>query len=502
MQKYKLEIIAFVGGAVVMILELVGSRILAPYLGTSIIVWTSLIGIILASLSLGYWWGGKLADKNPSYKTFSFIILISGLLIAAVALIKTPFLFFLQKNLEDLRIGSVFATLVLFAPPSATLGMISPYAIRLKIKSLKKSGETAGAIYAVSTAGSILGTFLAGFYLIATFGSTKILYILSATLILTSLFAYKNVKMRKVTLLILAILTLFLVDFFKPLFRMKLLVDKDTLYNRVWIYEGKDPETERPILNLVTDAHGRQSSMFLDEDNDLAVEYTKYYRLFKHFNPKAKHTLMIGGGAYSYPKDFLKKNDEDTIDVVELDPALTNFAKRYFNLKENPRLTIYHQDGRAFLNRTRVKYGAILMDAFYSSLVIPFQLTTKEAIQRFYDALSEDGVVIMNTMSAFEGDQGKFLRAEYYTFKEVFPQVFLFPVYDNEDGYSAKNVMLVALKTAEKPALESEDEQLNGFLANLWTREIKKDVPILTDDYAPVDQYLAEVLRQYLIKWR
>lgn len=477
-----------------MILELVGSRILAPYLGTSIIVWTSLIGIILASLSLGYWWGGRLADKSPNYKTFSLIILISGLLVGVVSLIKTPILYFLQKNFEDLRIGSVLATLVLFAPPSVSLGMISPYAIRLKMKSLKKSGETVGSIYAVSTAGSILGTFLAGFYLIAAFGSTKILYILSAVLVLTSLFAYGKVGRGRATLLFFAIFTLFLADYIEPLFKPKLLVDKDSLYNRILIYESQEPDTKKRVLNLMTEAKGRQSVMFLDSE-ELASEYTKYYRLFKHFNPQARRVLMIGGGAYSYPKDFLIKNPEGLIDVVELDPEITNFAKKYFRLKDDPRLTIYHQDGRTFLNTTETKYDAILTDAFYSSLAIPFQLTTKEVAQKFYDILSEDGVVIMNTISAIEGDMGKFLRAEYRTYKEIFPQVYLLPVYNVEDAYSVKNVMLIALKRKTAVPFTSEDDQLDEFLTHIWTKEIAQDMPILTDDFAPVEQYVAKILR-------
>ena len=240
-----------------------------------------------------------------------------------------------------MRAASVLATLILFAPPSVTLGMISPYAIRLKMKSIAKSGETAGSIFAVSTAGSIVGTFLAGFVLIATFGSTKILYILSVILVLTSLFIHRKAAKGKTTLLFLVIFTLFLAIFLEPLFKPKLLADKDTLYNRVWIYESEDPETKRPILSLVTGAKGRQSSMFLDKDDDLAIEYTKYYRLAGHFNPKLKRVLMIGGGAYSYPKDFLKKNPEGLIDVVELDPDLTALAREYFNLNESSRLTIY-----------------------------------------------------------------------------------------------------------------------------------------------------------------
>lgn len=494
MQKYKLEIIAFVGGAVVMILELVGSRILAPYLGTSIIVWTSLIGIILASLSLGYYWGGKLADKNPSYKTLSFIVLISGFLVGLTSLIKNPVLNIIQNSNLDIRIGSIFATLILFSPASISLGMISPYAIRLKTRSVSKSGQSAGSIYAVSTLGSIVGTFLAGFVLIATLGSTKILYILSATLLITSFFSYPDFSGKSLKIYLLTLLTIVTASFFDPLFKPNLVVDKDTLYNRAWIFEAKDPDTGRPILSLMTDAKGRQSSMFLDEDDDLAIEYTKYFRLFKYFNPTAQRILMIGGGAYSYPKDFLKKNPDLSIDVVELDPQITLLAKKYFNLKDNPRLTIYHQDGRIYLNKTEKRYDTVLIDAYQSSLTVPYQLTTKETAEKIYKLLNDKGVIFMNIIASIDGINGKFLRAEYVTYKSVFPQVYLFLASSQKDSFEPGNIILVALKSQEKVDFSKGVEEYESLLKNLWTDEVAGDVSVLTDDFAPVEQYAAEML--------
>ena len=136
------------------------------------------------------------------------------------------------------------------------------------------------------------------------------------------------------------------------------------------------------------------------------------------------------------------------------------------------------------------------MDAFHSSLAIPYQLTTKEVVKKIYDTLSDNGVVVMNVISAIEGERGKFLRAQYHTYKRVFPQVYIFPVYDVENGYSAKNIMLVALKSSETPQFKSEDSELNEFLANLWTREVEDDLPILTDEFAPVDQYIVEILSE------
>jgi predicted membrane-bound spermidine synthase len=155
-----LGVIVFLCGAVVMILEMVGSRILAPYLGTSIVVWTSLIGIILGCLSIGYWWGGQLADENPSYRSLSLIILLAGLFVATIALSKSYVLELLQRHAGTIHLGATLGTLLLFAPPSILLGMVSPYAVRLKMRDLRDSGRTVGNLYAISTMGSIFGTFL------------------------------------------------------------------------------------------------------------------------------------------------------------------------------------------------------------------------------------------------------------------------------------------------------------------------------------------------------
>ncbi len=140
MTKYKLEFIVFISGAVVMILEITGSRVLAPYLGTSLFVWTSIIGIILGSLSLGYYLGGKLADKEANYNIFSLIIFIAALLIGSTTVLKEALLQILQVNVSSIKLGAVLAATALFAPASIFLGMVSPYAVKLKMKDLKTSG--------------------------------------------------------------------------------------------------------------------------------------------------------------------------------------------------------------------------------------------------------------------------------------------------------------------------------------------------------------------------
>ncbi|MBM4146500.1 MAG: spermidine synthase [Nitrospira sp.] len=491
-----LEIIVFICGAVVMILELVGSRVLAPYVGTSIIVWTSLIGIILGSLSLGYWWGGRIADNKQDYRIFSMIIFISAISVGMITLLKSFVLDFLQNNISDIHINAIIATLVLFALPSVLLGMITPYAVRLKINDLQSSGKTVGSLYAISTIGSIAGTFLAGFFLIAYFGSSNILLVLSIILVFTSLLAYfKNIPVIKIIVILLLLISIIAVNSYNKFMAKQGFVDIDTRYNRIWIYKSVDEKTNRPTLNMLTNPKELQSAMFLDNDNDLVIEYTKYYRLAQHFRPDLKKALMIGGAGCSYPKDYLKKFADAGLDVVEIDPMLTELAKQYFNLKDDTRLRIFREDGRTFLNRTKNRYDVIFGDAFSSYYSLPYQLTTREAIRKMHEALNDDGVVLVNIISAIDGEKGRFLRAEYATFRDIFPQVYLFPVKDFHDGLLVQNIMLVAIKSDQKPSFRNSDPELNGYLQHLWKTEIKKDVPILTDDYAPVDNYMMKIIK-------
>src|SRR3989344_7172101 len=169
-----LELIVFVSGTVVMVLELIGSRILAPYLGTSIFVWTSLIGIILAALSGGYYLGGKFSRENPTISFLTTVLFIASLSVVLLVLVKDLILYYVMGL--GVAAGSVVATIILFMPSSILLGMVSPYAIRLKTKQVESVGGVSGNLYALSTIGSIFGTFLAGFYLIPHFSSTQILF--------------------------------------------------------------------------------------------------------------------------------------------------------------------------------------------------------------------------------------------------------------------------------------------------------------------------------------
>jgi len=499
-----LEIAVFISGAMVMAFELVGSRMLAPFLGTSMYVWTAVIGIILGAMSLGYWYGGKLADKNHSFAQFAVLIFAGAVTILITLLIKDILLAFLQQTIPSLKINSILASLILFAPTSFILGMVSPYAVKLKMADLSKSGRTVGNLYALSTFGSITGTFFTGFYLIPYLGTAKTTLLICIILTLLAItLAYKSLKFIQATKIItLVILASLLITntgssyFYKP---FGLIADVDTEYNRVWIKSDIAKPANRPIRMMMFDPFGIQSAMLEDAPAELALQYAKYFRLGDHFVPDLKKSLIIGGAAYSFPKDFLANHDSAgpnpaTLDVIEIDPGLTALARQYFNLKDDPRLTIYHEDGRVFLNTTSNKYDTIYIDAF-NSLFVPFQLATKEAVQKMYDLLTPNGAVLVNIVSSFEGESSDFFRAELATYKSIFPQVLIFDVKNPTDKSSVTSISLIALKSPNAPTLTSNDYATDVLLQTLYTKQIPQDLPVLTDDLAPVDMYLEKVVQ-------
>jgi len=489
MNKYLLELTVFICGASVMVLELAGSRILAPYVGTSLVVWTSLIGIILGSLSLGYYLGGKYADKGtPANQKLGLIIFISSIFVITILILRTPIMLFLPQITANLALQAVMATILLFALPSVFLGMVSPYAAKLKIESIKKAGGAVGNLYALSTLGSIFGTFLAGFYLIAAFSLPQIVLGIGVILFLNALLLSLKKNFFKLGLIFfLSFLTAYLTQ---DLLQSSKVLVTNTLYNSVTIFDTVDGVTQKPVRVMSLD-NKYDSGMFL-ESEDMAFEYTKFYRMAKHINPDLKRVLVIGGAGYSIPKDFLNNYPDVRVDVVEIDPELTELAKKYFNLKDNPRLNTYHEDGRTFINRTaeggKEKYDAIFIDAF-KSYSMPFQLTTKEFINRLSDSLNDDGVVITNIISAIEGDTGKFLQAEYKTYTSVFPKVYLFPITDPQDPYLIQNVIFLGTKNNNLNVTEILKDNPEDYLSHLWQKEVLPSSVILTDDYAPVDQY-------------
>ena len=494
-RKFALEIIVFVSGAVVMILELTGMRILAPYAGTSAVVWTSLIGVILGFLSIGYSFGGKLADRIQSFKKLGDILLLSAALVVLINLLRPFGLFFSQNLFSDVRLGSVFLAIFLFGPASFALGMIPTYCVRLKIKVLKTSGATVGRLYALSTLGSILGTFLGGFVLISTFGNRNIIYLLSLILGFASAISYSlDLTKRFIfpALLVFFLASLNFTDFswYKD---KKVILDTDSQYSRIIVAQMRQPGSEKSIQALFTgrlfyQAGGYQSAIYLEDPSVLAAKYLQFFLLAEYFTPKIERALLMGGGAYVFPRYFLTKNPSSSIDIVELDPKITQIAKDNFFLKEDPRIRIYPQDGRTYLNKNTKKYDAVYLDAF-NDLVLPFHLTTLEATNLIFNSLDEDGVLVVNIISALNGSSGKVFRAIYTTYKSVFPNVYVFPVTYPGNTNKIQNIVLIATKEKINLTKGEKKDEYSKYLNNLLEIEIGPRTPILTDDFAPLDYY-------------
>lgn len=486
---FLLEIVVFTSGALVMIFEIVGSRILAPFIGTSTYIWTSLIGVILGSLSVGYWLGGKMADKKPSLQFLGGILFLGGTFLSLTILLQNFVLAIISSSALSLELKSIIATLILFAPAAVLFGFVAPYAIRLKMQNVEDSGKTVGRLYALSTVGSIAGTFLAGFFFLPFVGSIRTLYLIAGVMFALSLLLapFKATTRNLFSIIILPASILLQEGYSYAMFLSYEMRDFDTQYNRFQVYRSEEKETNRLMRVLTTDPLSAQSAMYLESD-DLALNYAKYYHLLRHFKPDFQQTLIIGGAAYSFPKEYLRVYPDKKINVVEIDPQMTATARKHFNLKDDPDLQIFHEDGRVFLNQNKKKYDVILVDAFTSVYSVPFQLTTVEAVRQMEKSLTDDGVIIVNLISSFEGEGAKFLQAEMRTYKEIFPNVYLFKAKAEKLETTAQNAILISTKNS-KITLESTDETISALLKNRYEKPIDLSLPILTDDLAPVEYY-------------
>lgn len=490
-----LELTVFVCGAVVMAYEINGSRILAPFIGTSTYIWTSLIGVILGALSIGYWFGGRMADREPNIRILASAIFAAASLISFTILIKDIVLQAISQFPGGVEIRSIIAAVLLFAPASIALGFVIPYATKLRIADLKESGSIVGRLYALSTVGSIVGTFAAGFFLIPFVGSVRTLYLIAAVLfVLSILIAGFSFTRNSITAVIVFVLGIGVSEGSSYLlWRTNSLHDIDTEYSRVWIFETTKPDSGQKMVAMATDPVYIQSARYLESD-ELALEYTKFYDLIRAYRPDFKRTLMIGGAGFSYPQAYLTKYPNAEIDVVEIDPGMTKIARRFFTLKDDPRLQIFHADGRVFLNSAQTaSYNSILMDAFGSLFSVPFQLTTIEAVREMHRVLDENGVVIFNIGSAITGDAGLFLHSEVATYKQVFGEVHLYKVRPDAADSVSQNLMIVACKSA-CPDVDSDDFiSSDPELAAMLTKRIDSShalsIPILTDELAPVERF-------------
>lgn len=492
MKKYFLEITVFLSGAVVMMLELTGSRILAPFVGTSTFIWTSLIGVILASLSLGYYLGGKKADEDPTAQRLSKILLFAGLCIGVVAVVNQTVLSVVTHAGTSLRWGAALSATILFGPPAYLLGMVSPQAVRIRMNDVSKAGTTIGQLYALSSLGSILGTFAVGFYLMAWVGSRNILFILSGLTLLLSLLNARNKEAGY------ALVVFLIAPFAQSLGKNGLLQVIDTEYSSVQVDTVRD--TDHRLMQIMKVGNEFSSGMYMDSDS-LAFLYSRFYKLMFYFHPNPQSTLLIGGGAYSVPKYFQKAHPEMKMDVLEIDPALTRIAEEKFRFSPGNQVVPIHEDGRIFLNNNQKKYDVIMGDAYRSLFSIPFHLVSKECMQLTAHALKEDGVLMVNILSPIAGPNRDLLQSVIQTCRTVFPEVIAFkPRPDPEE--KVQNIMIVCMKKKHVPgqlAVHPEIQKMLSAQIDLQ-KAVGNEGTVLTDDFAPVEHYAEKMLSSYFVK--
>lgn len=489
-----LALLVFMAGAIIMTLELAASRLIAPYLGSSLYVWTALLAVILASLSAGYILGGKIADCHPSKDFLARIVSVSALLVLLPALIQFPLLSSLAKQSLDLRLLALIASSILFTPATFMLGMISPYVIRLSLNSALEGGECSGFIFALSTVGSIFGTVITGFYLFAAIGTLQIILLSSSILAVLSFVVSRSgaLVFRLLVLLFVAIISLVFPRFnqlVQPLNTSIL----DTSYQRVHVQDqtlGKEL-----IRRLITDPLGDQSAMQISKPAALIVEYTKYFNLGMALKDKTASVLLLGGGAYSFPKFVLQYYPNTSLDVVEIDPGITKVAEKYFNFKANDAIKIFHQDARSFVNNTSKKYDLIILDAFASSPTVPFYLVTDQFFADLSELLNPNGALIINFLASITGETSAFTQALHKTVKTHFNSQKLFLVNSKDLPERSQNVILFASNDLSAPYFEKLDSKLMYIRDHLWHSAIDTQYQAFSDNFAPVEHYLEPVFK-------
>jgi len=488
-----LLLVAFLSGAILMALEIVGSRVLAPHFGGSIYVWGSLIGVFLAALSLGYYLGGRLVDHRPSAGLLSLFLLAAGAWV--LLLLRYGWVLCDAIAVRDLgeRANPLLACTVLFFVPGVLMGTTSPFVIRLTARTVAEIGRTAGAVYAISTVGSIAGTLGTAFYLLSWLGTRMILLVLGASLILTAVLAAAASWRRSAGVVSAVLLTLCLAAG-PSAAGERILLERDSPYHRILV-------TEEGGYRYLRADNVWHTQMKLSDPQGRGLPYSDYIDLAFLFNPEIKRVLVIGLGGGTIPKRFVRDYPGVKVDAVEIDADVVQIAKRHFYVEEGPRLAVHKADGRMFLRRSKEKWDLIVLDAYYADTV-PFFLTTKEFFGIVRDHLSPSGVVVNNVIGSVSGPKSKFFRSVYRTMGEVFPHLQAFKV--AESGAQIMNIevfatvsgspVTAATLSARASRMQGsviKDDALGARLANRVTEDIgTRDVPVLTDDYAPVDALL------------
>ncbi len=504
-----LYLIVFVGGLTSIGVEIAASRLVGPYFGNSTFIWANLIGITLTYLSIGYYFGGKLADRYPSAALLYTLTAIAAFSISLIPPLSRPILNASLRAFESVSVGALYGSLVgvilLFLVPVTLLGCVSPMAIRLRVRGVDETGNTAGSLYALSTIGSIAGSFLPVLVLIPYLGTRETFYTFALLLGGVSLLALVRARARVPALAAAAMLALtLLLAFFVTEGDIRQAEAGELLY------EG---ESEYNYIQVIRD--GDEVGLVLNEGHAIHSIYNPnelltrgpwdYFMMAPYFNanqrPEDVDSLcLIGLAGGTTARQFTRVYGPIPIDGVEIDPRIVEVGRKYFDMNE-PNLNVIVQDGRYFLKTTDRRYDVIGVDA-YRQPYIPFQLTTREFFQEAYDHLTDEGVMVLN--AGRYGDDYRLVEAVATTMRAVFPNVYIIDVgrFNNSMVIGTKQPTDLGNYAANIARLPRDPQYAPlreiGELS-LRTGDIREFHPdsddfVFTDNHAPVELVIDRII--------
>jgi spermidine synthase len=496
-------LIAFVTGAIVMSFEMLGSRYLNPYFGSGIHTWAALISTVLGALTVGYFIGGWLADRRPSVVVLGGTVLIGSLYMLALPAFAQPMLERMLAGIDDIKTGSLLASVAILFFPVTFFGMYSPFAIRLMLRSATRSGTISGAVYGISTVGSIAGTLGTTFFLLPSMGSRTLTLTLGAIGTASAMVLFALPTLTRRTSAAAAAFVLALIAAAGPTAaHADSMIDEEIRATMLKRPDGQLARIETEYNDIFITKRRHQMTMSfqlkgwdytesitnLRDPDDLPVHYTRFMPVALAYPETPAKILMIGLGGGSISTYLGRAMPETAIDTVEIDPGVISAAKRYFGIRENERIKYLAGDGRVFLNRNKQLYDLILVDAYHGGYV-PFHLLTKEFYALIKQRLAPGGA------AAFNVHEGTKLHVSTIkTLNEVFASVHLYPTGEGE-------VITVATAHDAPPddVLRSRAaalQQRHGFRYPLPQLMAKRaglpaldKAELLTDDFAPVNLY-------------
>jgi len=417
--RFALGALVFGAGIGALATEITASRLLEPYFGSSTIVWANLIGVVLAALALGYWVGGRVADGHPRPSVLGFLVLGGALAVAAIPFVAKPFLDRTVQGLDQVSLGAVvgsfFSVLLLFAPPVVLLGMVSPFAVRLAVSDVALAGTVAGRLYALSTAGSLVGTFLPALVLIPAIGTQRT-FLVTAALVAVSATFLLGIRY------LVAAGALALLAFVPPgavKAQAGAIHEETSLYQYIQVVQR--PDRRRLLyLNEGVAVH----SVWRPDSVLTGGEWDTYLALPPLLGRPLARVAILGNAGGTTARALGVFYPRAAVDGVELDPAVTRVGRRYFGLDDNPKLTVHTADARPFLRSTHERYDVIVVDA-YQQPYVPFYLATQEFFRLARERLAPGGIVALN-VAATPRDK-RLVHALSGTLASEFPQVLEWP---------------------------------------------------------------------------